>query len=235
MRLFGTGVNATIPRALTVQPQLLAFGNQAVGTRSDGKTVTLTNTLTSEAVITDLGTSVRDFIVSDSCTTIASHATCSPLVTFQPTAVGPRTGTLTIRTFSETDPYTVQLAGTGVFNATPELEVTPTRIGFGNVLLGGSTTLGFTLTNIGLVPVVLDAMNVLDDFVIASACGATLDVGASCSVQITFFPHILGVHAATLDIFTNAANSPHQVDLSGTGCAIPSPTRARVRPVLCGP
>jgi hypothetical protein len=39
----------------------------------------------------------------------------------------------------------------------------------------------------------------------------------------------------TFDIFSNAANSPHHVDLSGTGCSIPTPTRARVRPVLCGP
>ena len=78
-------------------------------------------------------------------------------------------------------------------------------------------------------------MNVLDDFTLASACGGTLEVGTSCSVQITFFPHLLGVHAATLAIFSNAANSPHHIDLSGAGCAIPTPTRSRVRPVLCGP
>jgi hypothetical protein len=234
VHLFGSGVNATIPRALTVQPQLLTFGNQAVGTRSEGKTVTLTNTLTSAAVITDLSTSGRDFIVSDTCTTIASHASCSPLVTFQPTAVGPRNGTLTIRTFAETDPYTVQLTGTGVFNATPELEVTPTRIGFGNVLLGAGATLGFTVRNIGLVPVVLGSMNVLDDFILASGCPSTLDSGASCAVQVMFFPHTVGVHAASVDIFSNAANSPHHVDLSGSACAIPVPTRSRVQPVLCG-
>ena len=234
VHLFGTGANATIPRALTVQPQLLAFSSQAVGTRSEGKTVTLTNTLTSAAVITDLSTSTREFIVSDTCTTIASRASCSPLVTFQPTAVGARNATLTIRTFAETDPYTVQLTGTGVFNATPELEVTPTRIGFGNVLLGGGATLGFTLRNIGLVPVVLGTISVLDDFVIASGCPTTLDPGVSCAVQVMFFPHTLGVHAATVDIFSNAANSPHHVDLSGSACAIPLPTRSRVQPVLCG-
>jgi hypothetical protein len=197
--------------------------------------VTLTNRLTSAAVITELSAAPRDFIVSDTCTSIGSHATCSPLVTFQPTAVGPRSGTLTIRTFAETDPYIVQLTGTGVFNASPALDVSVTRIGFGNVLIGGGNKLGFTLTNIGLVPVVLGAINVRDDFVIASGCPATLDVGATCAVQITFFPHILGVHAATVDIFSNATNSPHHVDLSGTGCAIPTPVHARVRPVLCGP
>jgi uncharacterized protein YfaP (DUF2135 family) len=235
VRLLGTGANPTVPRVLTVQPQLLAFGEQAVGTQSAGKNVTLTNTSSASASITGLDTNPRDFGVSDTCATIAPHASCSALVTFQPTAVGPRTGTLTIRTFSETDPYVVQLTGTGIFSSVPALQISVTRVGFGNVLLGGSAVSGVTLTNIGLVPVVLGSMNVLDDFIVASACGATLDPGASCSVQLTFFPHTLGVHAATLDVFSNAANSPHHVDLSGTGCAIPTPTRARVRPVLCGP
>src|SRR5207237_4017965 len=44
VRLLGTGAAPTIPRALTVVPQLLTFANQPVGTHGDGKTVTLTNT-----------------------------------------------------------------------------------------------------------------------------------------------------------------------------------------------
>ena len=70
----------------------------------------------------------------------------------------------------------------------------------------------------------------------ASSTGdATLDPGESCTVQLDFIPRTTGVHAAPLDIFSNAAGSPHPVDLSGTGCAIPTASRARVRRLLCGP
>lgn len=235
VHLFGTGVNATVPRVLTVQPPILAFGDQAVGTQSASKTVTLTNASSSTATITDLSSSSHDFVISDSCTTLAPHASCDALVSFQPSAIGARTGSLFIRTFTEADPYIVQLGGNGVFSAIPQLGVSVTRIGFGNVLVGGAGISAVTLTNTGLVPVVLGTMSVLADFTIRSACPTTLDVGASCVVQIVFFPHALGAHAASVAISSNAANSPHHVDLSGTGCAIPTLPHARVKPVLCGP
>jgi len=235
VRLVGSGATPSSPRVLAVQPGIVSFGDQRVGTQSAPHTVTLTNDSSSAAAITELSASPRDFIVSDGCATVPAGGSCAASIVFQPTAVGPRAGTLTIRTFSETDPYTVQLGGTGLFNGVPALGVSVTRIGFGNVLVGGSNVLGLTLTNIGLVPVVLGAMNALDGFTATSTCGSTLDVGAECGVQIVFRPRRTGVHATTLDIFSNAANSPHRVDLSGTGCSLPLPTRSRIRPVLCGP
>jgi len=234
VHLAGTGVNAPVPRVLGVRPAILAFGDQAVGAQSPARTVSLTNTSPATATITDLSSDSSEFIVSDTCTAIAPGVSCTALVTFRPNAIGTRLGELTVRTFTENDPYTVQLEGNGIFSATPQLEVSLTRIGFGNSLLGAWTYAGVTLTNVGLVPVVLGSISVLDDFIAAPECPATLDVGGACTLRVAFVPRRLGPHAASVAIFSNASNSPHHIDLTGTGCMIATSPHARVRPLLCG-
>ena len=232
-RLAGTGAVAEPPRSLTVTPSIF-FGDQLVGTRSDGRPVTITNRLATPAAITDMSVDNADFLVSDACTTIPANGSCSALVVFRPTVVGNARAILTIRDFGETQPYTTALSGVGVFNGVGEIELSSTGIGFGNVLVGSSRTLGFRITNVGLVPVVFGSMLVKDDFIISGDCPSTLPVGTSCGVQVTFLPRIVGVHAATLDIFSNAANSPRHVDLSGAACAFPTPGRSRVLGFSCG-
>ena len=56
-----------------------------------------------------------------------------------PTETGPRAGTLTIRTLRDADPYLVALDGIGDENRVPVLELSATRVGFGNALLGSAT------------------------------------------------------------------------------------------------
>ena len=48
-------------------------------------------------------------------------------------------------------------------------------------------------------------------------CGTTLAGGASCVVALTFHPTIGGSRQATLNINSNAFNSPHQVAVAGVG------------------
>ncbi len=234
VRLAGTGLAAVPPRALSVLPGALAFADQRVGTPSNGKTVTITNNSAASVAITDLNASPADFTVSDTCTTLAPRAACSAVVTFQPTAVGPRAGSLTIRTASESTPYFVSLAGQGLFNGIPQLHLSATRIGFGNALLGSAPANSVVLTNIGLVPVIIGSITASGSFFVSSHCGTTLDPGNSCSVDIAFVPFAVGVSAGVLEIRDNAANNPQLVDLAGNGCAIPSFFRNRIGAALCG-
>jgi hypothetical protein len=234
VRLLGTGIVAVPPRTLGVRERL-DFDPQPVGTQSPGRALAITNNSASTVTITDLSVTGGDFSVSDTCATIAPHASCSPLVFFLPTVLGERTGSLTIRALSEIDPYVVALAGTGINNPVPALLVSVTSLGFGNVLLGSSTSRTIVLTNIGLVPVLLGAINATGDFLVTSACGAAIAVGAHCSLEVAFIPQVTGPQVGSVEIASNAANAPHHVQLSGTACAIPSIIRARVRPLLCGP
>jgi hypothetical protein len=233
VRLVGLGIDGPPPRALAM-PDRVVFDPQPVGTRSGGLAITITNNSPDAASITELSVT-GEFSISDTCTTIPSRADCSPLLFFQPTAVGERTGTLTVRTFAETDPYVVSLTGTGTFNPVPELALSATRLGFGNVLIGSAPQMALTLTNIGMVPVALDGIVAIGDYLVSGDCGATIAEGASCTVNVRFFPRMRGQQGGALEIRSNAEGSPHRVQLSGVGCSVPSVARSRARLDPCSP
>jgi len=56
-------------------------------------------------------------------------------------------------------------------------------------------------------------------FALKSKCAKTLKPGKSCKVSVTFKPTDTSPQTGTLMIIDNAANSPQQVGLSGTGKA----------------
>jgi hypothetical protein len=96
----------------------LSFGNQAAGTATAAKAVTLTNigsaalTLTSIAVI---GTQADDFSSSSTCgASLAAKASCVISVTFKPVSKGSKSATLSIADQASGSPQKVALSGTGV-------------------------------------------------------------------------------------------------------------------------
>jgi hypothetical protein len=232
VHLVGTGLDAVPARALTV-PASLAFATQRMGTRSAGLSIDVVNNLATPATITELS-ATGDFSVSDTCTTIAPRGHCAPLVFFRPTALGARSGALTIRTLSDTLPYSVTLSGTGLANPLPSLAVSVARVGFGNSFLGSVNTADIVLSNLGQVPVVFASFTLIGDYLVSNPCGASLAVGASCTVQVTFLPTTPGARSGALEIRSNAEGSPHSVEFSGVGCTIPSMTRARLGAMRCG-
>jgi YVTN family beta-propeller protein len=232
IQLVGTGLDAVPARALTV-PASLAFAMQRMGTRSAGLPLDVVNNLATAATITELS-ATGDFTVSDTCTTIAPRGHCTPLVSFRPTALGDRNGALTIRTLSDTLPYLVTLSGAGLVNPLPSLGLSVTRVGFGNLFLGSANTVDVVLSNLGQVPVVFASFYLSGDYLVSNTCGATLAVGATCTVQVTFSPTTPGVRSGALEIRSNAEGSPHTVEFSGVGCTMPSMTRARLGTMRCG-
>jgi hypothetical protein len=97
-------------------PTNLSFGSQAEDTQSASRTVTLTNTAEIALSITAIEIT-GDFQFADNCpNTLVPGESCSLGVTFIPTALGARTGALTIHdnwAGSATDPQTVELTGNG--------------------------------------------------------------------------------------------------------------------------
>jgi hypothetical protein len=57
------------------------------------------------------------------------------------------------------------------------------------------------------------------DFGQTNNCGNSLAVGASCTIGVTFTPSLAGSESATLVLTDNAAGSPFNVALNGTGTA----------------
>jgi hypothetical protein len=102
--------------AATLVPTFLKWGKITVGLTSGAKSITLTNTGSATLNISSITTS-GDFaqkIVAKSCqSTVAVGASCLIKVTFSPTQLGVRTGTLTINDNAPDTPQNVSLTGTG--------------------------------------------------------------------------------------------------------------------------
>jgi len=120
--LTGTG---TAP--VTVSGTSLTFTGQLVGTTSAAKTITLTNHLSSALSFSSI-TASGDFAGSNTCgTSIGAGLKCTIGVTFAPTAIGTRTGTLTINYSAFGSPTLVALSGTGNDSGLSSITVTPTN------------------------------------------------------------------------------------------------------------
>jgi hypothetical protein len=99
---------------LSVSPSSLTFSNQYVGTSGLPQTVTLTNNGTAVLTITKVAASPSDFGLLNACgNTVAVGGSCSIGIFFDPTAVGTRSGTLTVTDNATGSPQTVALSGEG--------------------------------------------------------------------------------------------------------------------------
>ncbi len=118
-----TGTGSSL---VTISPATLAFASQDVDTTSAAETVTLKNRLTTSlAVSTPVATG--DFaVVSNACpASLGSGRACTVGVTFTPTEVGARTGSLTISYSAFGSPGVVPLSGTGLAPVLLSIAVTP--------------------------------------------------------------------------------------------------------------
>ncbi len=89
-----TGVGLGAGPAVTLSPTSLTFATQLVGTTSPAQSVTVTNTGSGVLTITSIATT-GDFAQTNNCTsTIAVNASCTISVTFTPTTINTRTGTV---------------------------------------------------------------------------------------------------------------------------------------------
>jgi len=102
--------------AAVVRPTSLNFGSEPERKQSASQTVTLKNTAEVPLDITAIDIT-GDFQLTNNCPkTLTAGASCSLGVTFTPTELGTRTGTITVRdnwSGSAVHPQTVQLTGTG--------------------------------------------------------------------------------------------------------------------------
>jgi subtilase family serine protease len=221
--LSGTGSTPATVSA-TVSPTSLTFPSTNVGSASATQTVTFTNTGSTplaslQAVLT--GVNAALFKGASGCTgSLAASASCIMNFTFNPTAAGTFTATLTIQ--SSTSGYTAKsltLSGTAV--AAPTASFSPASLTFPTTAVGASSaTQSITLKNTGGAALVLSKIvtggSNPSSFVQTNSCG-TINVGASCTITVFFKPTAAGALSATLTFTDNAANSPQSVSLTGTG------------------
>jgi pimeloyl-ACP methyl ester carboxylesterase len=221
LSLAGTGTAAP---AVTLSPTSLAFGNQAVGTSSAMKSATLTNSGNAALSISSVaitGTNLADFSQTNNCgTSLAAAASCTISVTFKPTATGARAASVSITDNAGGSPQKVSLAGTGT--AAPAVTLSPTSLSFGNQKVGtASAVKTVTLTNSGAASLTISAIKITGtnsgDFSETNNCGSSVAAGSSCTLSVRFKPTTTGSRVASVSVTDNAAGSPQNVSLAGTG------------------
>jgi hypothetical protein len=220
-RNYGAVTSGAIPLTgglppVGVSPNSLSFGNEAVGTTSPAKTVTLKNTSTATLDISSI-TPSGDFAISaNTCgATLAGKKSCKVSITFTPMALGKLNGTLTFTDNAANSPQTVPLSGTGVEPAT----LTPASAVYAKRNVGTtSAAKTFTLTNNQPVDLTGIAISTTGHFAVsATTCETSLNAKAKCTISVTFSPTETGTQTGQLIVQDSASNNPQTSNLTGTG------------------
>jgi len=206
----------------TLSPADLSFPPENIGTPSPSQDVTLTNSATTAlniSSITFAGTNPADFSQTNTCgTSLAGGASCTISVTFTPTATGARSATLNVNDDAAGSPQTVSLSGTGT---APAVTLSSSSLTFATQLVGTrSPTQQVTMSNTGTGTLNITSITASGDFLQQNTCGTSLDVGASCTITVQFFPRQKGVRSGAVTISDDAGGGPQTVSLSGSGTVV---------------
>jgi archaellum component FlaF (FlaF/FlaG flagellin family) len=113
-----SGTGATAAPLVSLNPTLVNFGNQNVGSSSSAQAVTLTNSGTTPlgiSSITITGTNASDFAETSTCpggsSQLSAGSSCTINVTFSPAASGSRSASLTFADTAFDSPQSVSLSG----------------------------------------------------------------------------------------------------------------------------
>ncbi len=121
-------------------PSSVTFAAQAVGTTSSTRMVSITNVGTGTLNVSNVSTTDPQFAVSHNCSPLATGVSCTATLIFTPTALGARTGTLTVVTDGGT--VNASLSGTGVASASFAANVSAVVTGYYETILGRSPDAG---------------------------------------------------------------------------------------------
>ncbi len=185
------------------------------------------------------GAHAADFYVSTNPTTpISSGSGTTFNITFDPSAAGLRTATVSIANDdSNENPYTFDIQGTGVAPG-PEIDIrgngtsiadgdtTPDAADdtdFGAIAVAGSTNPNtFTIENTGTTALTVGAITLsganAGDFSVTSSPSASVPASNNTTFEITFDPSATGVRTATVSIVNNDSDeNPYTFNIQGTG------------------
>ena len=220
--LAGVGLGAPV---VLLSASTLSFGSQVVNSTSAAQTVTLTNTGTAALTFGSIA-ATASFAQSNTCgSSVAVGGICTISVTFTPTTAGSTVGSITIPDNAANTPQTIALSGTGV--TAPIATLSPGSVTFTTSQAVGTTSAAQTVTlaNAGTAPLIITGLATSANFGVTNNCGASVAVGANCSIYVTFAPTAVGNLYGTLTVTDNnngAASTTQVVPLSGVGLGAPA-------------
>jgi hypothetical protein len=221
INLRGTGVNNSISLSETS----LNVGTQMLNTASGPVAVIVTNISGAPVTVNSI-VATGDFTQTNNCVSPLSPTpatACRIDVVFKPTAVGTRNGAVTITDSAPGSPHVVQLGGVGGVSS---LSFSPATLTFGNVNLGRkSAAKNVTVTNNGSAAVTFLSIISNGDYTETSTCGASLAVGGTCTLTVTFTPSGSGKRNGRVTFNDTDPSNLQTLTLSGVG-VVPASTVA---------
>ena len=228
-------IQGTAPH-IELDPDSLAFGNVTIGEVSSIKSFYIFNQgkvdldifeiSTPEAFEIKKGdagvwvTNILDFIILD-------NSFQKIYVRFIPTDTGSYSGDISIYSNDpDEDTVYVNVSGTGVEYAVPNIEINPTEIQFGSVTILTSKEEFFTILNTGSAPLIIDSIYVPDNsgFMIRLGdsgeysnfiSGFSILVGTEKDLYVEFIPPAIGQYSTYITIKSNVGSD--FVNVSGSG------------------
>jgi hypothetical protein len=180
---------------------------------------TLTNTGTGTVAVSQVMANGTGFSVSGVTTPLNIAAGTSVIfnVTFAPASGGPFSGTISVTSNANGSPtITISLSGTGLSYI---LNPSTSKLSFGNVNDGTTSTQTVTLTNAGT-----GSVNITQTTVTGAGFSVTgptlpynLAAGASTTFTVAFAPTTGSAINGSFTVTSNATNSPASITLAGTG------------------
>jgi hypothetical protein len=219
------GISATATSStLAATPSSVSFGNVVVGSNTT-QTIRLQNIGTSQLTISSLTPSVANVTISGITlpANLAQGTSATLTAAYKPTAAGSVAGNITVTSNAVGSPTIIDLSATA---AAASIQLTPsaTSLSFGNVTVGSSGTNQLTVKSTGNTKASISKVAVSGTgFVLgSSAASVILDPAQSQTYTVNFDPKATGNVTGTLTITSNAANSPLNISLSGSGAAAAS-------------
>jgi hypothetical protein len=198
----------------SVSPDSIRFSDVQIGSVSAPANTTVTAPDGHPVIVSSLS---PGFGVT---TTSCSATPCQIGVTFAPTVTGNAGGTITLQDVVTKSVSSIFVFGTG---GVPAVSLSPSTLSF-STRNTGSTSIAqvVTLTNSGNAPLNISMISIggtnAADFVQTNTCSSPIDVGAGCTLSISFTPSDVGTLSGAVQILSNAP--PATIELTGTATSI---------------
>jgi hypothetical protein len=213
--LLGLGSpNAFASAQLTRSPSILRFGNVDVG-QTETLMVTVTNTGVTSVTLSGVSVSEPQFATPNLSLplVLAAAQSVEVSISFTPTTTGWTPATIKFTSNASNPSLTVQTGGTGVDNEA--VTASPSTLSFGQVTVGGNTSLPLVLTNARSSAVTISSLQITGSpFSISGATfPVTLSGGQSVSLTATYTPQAAGLTGGSILLIGPGLCVP----LTGTG------------------
>jgi hypothetical protein len=208
------------PPVLSFAPGELSFPNEAIGVTSSPLTLTVVNNGVAPVSIGAAAVSGDFALTSNDCpATLNEGKTCQIEISFAPSALGSRTGVVTLASNQLGGTASLALNGNGAVSGAA-VQVYPAGITFPGQQVGTTSPSQIvTVTSTGAGSLSFSGFSTTGDFSQTNNCPAVLTSGASCLVYVAFTPTATLTRTGTLVISDNAAGGSQTVALTGTGLA----------------